>query len=254
MSTHPSSNATPEGGPATSPTGQTPPRPSPQTPRDLTVTNRSTLRRVRSRGSRDRTIVHEILDQGLVAHVGFVHDGSPFVLPMAHGRRGEELILHGAVASRLMTSLASGIDVCVTVTLLDGLVLARSTFHHAMNYRSVVLFGRATPITDAQRKAEALDALVEHLVPGRSREARRADAQEIAATSVLTLPIDEGSAKVRTGPPKDAERDLELPVWAGVVPLRALFGSPEPSPDLAPGIEASASVRELARRLGPCHR
>ena len=148
------------------------------------------------------------------------------MIPMGYARRGDELILHGSAKSRLLSSLAEGPDVCVTVTLVDGLVLARSTFHHSMNYRSVVLFGRAEPIADPKEKNEALEALVEHLVPGRGRDARGANTGELSATLVVRVPIREASAKVRTGPPLDEKRDLEIPIWAGVVPFEKTIGEP----------------------------
>ena len=183
------------------------------------------------RASYDRSVIHAILDEGLVAHVGFVVHGRPVVLPMGYGRLGDRLILHGSAVSRMLRTLTDGVEACVTVTLLDGLVLARSTFHHSMNYRSVALFGRARVVEGDVARREALDALVEHLVPGRTRDARPPSPAEMEATEVLELPIDEASAKIRTGPPVDASGDLGLDVWAGVVPLRQVAGPPEPAPD-----------------------
>lgn len=211
-------------------------------------TPRTTVKRLKERGAYDRETVYRILDEGLVAHVGFAVDGRPFVIPVAYARQGDRLILHGSVVSRLLTTLADGIETCVTVTLLDGLVLARSVFNHSMNYRSVAVFGVAVPIRDPEEKMAALEALTEHLVPGRWAEARRPSKKEAAATEVLALPIDEASAKVRTGPPGDAKADLALPVWAGVVPFALLApGAPVPAPDLGAGIELPASVARYRR-------
>jgi uncharacterized protein len=183
---------------------------------DASRTDRARVRRHPERGSVDRRLVHAILDEGLVAHVGLVADGQPLVIPMSYGRAGDRLILHGAVPSRLMQTLAAGVPACVTVTLLDGLVLARSAFSHSMNYRSVVCFGRARPVEAADAKRRALDTLVEHLVPGRTRDARAPNARELSATAVLDFEIEEASAKVRSGPPRESAEDLPLPVWAGV--------------------------------------
>jgi nitroimidazol reductase NimA-like FMN-containing flavoprotein (pyridoxamine 5'-phosphate oxidase superfamily) len=178
-----------------------------------------------------------VLDEGLVAHVGFAPEGRPFVIPMAYGRDGDDLLLHGSPASRLMRGLKSGIEVCVTVTLLDGLVLARSSFHHSLNYRSVVVLGQAEVVDGDAAKAAALDALVEHLVPGRTADARSPSVKEMKATLVLRLPIDEASLKARSGGPIDDEEDLALPVWGGTMPLKLTPSAPEPdahtSADLA---------------------
>lgn len=208
---------------------------------------RTAVRRVKERGAYDRETVAAILDEGLVAHVGFAVDGAPFVIPMAYARDGDRLLLHGAGASRLMKHLAGGEPVCVTVTLLDGLVVARSLFDHSMNYRSVVVFGNARPIREPEAKEAALVALAERILPGRSAEARGPSPQELAATEILELPLAEASAKIRSGPPKDSEVDLGLPVWAGVLPLHLAAGDPEPAPDLLPGVEMPASVRGWRR-------
>lgn len=189
-------------------------------------TDRTTVRRKRERGAYDRATVHAILDEALVCHVGFVADGRPVVLPTAFGRRGDVVYLHGAVGNAMLRALAGGADACVTVTLIDGLVLARSAFHHSINYRSVVLFGRAERVDDDDEKRAALDVIVEHLVPGRTADARPATPEELRQTLVLRLPIVEGSAKVRTGGPIDDEDDLALPVWAGEVPLTITPGDP----------------------------
>jgi nitroimidazol reductase NimA-like FMN-containing flavoprotein (pyridoxamine 5'-phosphate oxidase superfamily) len=183
----------------------------------------------------------------LLCHVGFVVDGAPFVIPMVYARDGERLILHGSNASRLMRIGATGVELCVTVTLLDGLVLARSAFNHSMNYRSAVVFGRATVITDVAQKRLALDRLVEHVVPGRTAEARAANDRELGATTVLTMPLDEASAKIRTGGVVDDDEDYALPVWAGVLPLRSTFGPPLPDERLAQNVAVPEAVRDYAR-------
>jgi nitroimidazol reductase NimA-like FMN-containing flavoprotein (pyridoxamine 5'-phosphate oxidase superfamily) len=185
---------------------------------------RSQVRRLPDRGAYDRETIHAILDAGLVCHVGFVSEGHPFVIPMNYGRDGDRVLLHGSAASRLMRGMEAGWPVCLTVTLLDGLVLARSAFHHGMNFRSVVLFGRATPVADSAAKTAALRAISEHLVPGRWEKVRPPNARELAVTAVL----EEASAKIRTGPPKDDPEDLSLPVWAGVLPLETIPGVPLP--------------------------
>jgi nitroimidazol reductase NimA-like FMN-containing flavoprotein (pyridoxamine 5'-phosphate oxidase superfamily) len=182
------------------------------------VRDRTQVRRQPDRGRYDRETIDAILDEGLVCHLGFVAGGQPYVIPTLYARVGDSLYVHGSAASRMLRHLATGARVCVTVTLLDGLVLARSVFHHSMNYRSVVVLGTATLVT-GDEKRRALHALTEHLAPGRWDEARRPTAKELKATSLLQLPIDEASAKLRTGPPKDDPDDEDLPVWAGVVPV-----------------------------------
>jgi len=199
---------------------------------DFPTTERTTLRRLPKRGSFERRTVYEILDEGFVCHVGFVSDGQPFVIPTAYGRVGDRLYIHGAKASRMLKALGEGLDVCVTVTLVDGLVLARSAFHHSINYRSVVIFGRARAVESEEEKAAALEAFTEHVMPGRWAEVRWPTRQELAATTVLAVPLSEASAKIRTGPPVDDEEDYQLPVWAGVLPLRTAAGEPEPDPRL----------------------
>jgi nitroimidazol reductase NimA-like FMN-containing flavoprotein (pyridoxamine 5'-phosphate oxidase superfamily) len=205
--------------------------PSPLTPPDLPPpSGRTTVRRLPERGAYDRAAAHAILDEGIVCHVGIAADEGPVVIPMVYVRDGDRLLIHGSTASRLMRAGRSGVDVCVTVTLLDGLVLARSAFHHAVNYRSVVVMGTATSVEDLDERAAALDAVVEGLVPGRTADARRASARELRGTLVLALPLDEFSVKVRAGGPADEEDDLSLPVWAGVVPLTTIPGAPIPDP------------------------
>ena len=193
-------------------------------------TARSRLRRIPDRGSTDRELIHAILDEAPVCHVGFVVDGQPFVIPILHGRREDRLFLHGAKASRLLKHASGGNPLCVTATLVDGLVLARSVFHHSMNYRSVVLFGTGRLLTEDDEKLAALAAISDHLLPGRWEDARLPNRKELAATSVIELSIEEATAKVRTGGPKDDEPDYDLPHWAGVVPYRTVAGAPEPDP------------------------
>ena len=192
-------------------------------------TERSTIHRLPSRGSYDKTKVYEVLDQGILAHEGIAMKNGPVVIPMGYARKDDSVLLHGSVKSRLLNELAHGADVCITVTLLDGLVLARSTFHHSMNYRSVVVFGRSSVIADAEDKNAALEHIVEHLVPGRGAEARGANEGELQATLVVEVPIGEASLKMRNGPPVDETRDLEIDIWAGVLPLS--FEPGEPVPD-----------------------
>lgn len=191
---------------------------------------RSAVKRLPKRASYDAPVIHAILDEGVVGHVGFEADGQVYVIPMAYVRRGDRLLLHGSKKSRLMRALGAGCDVCVTVTLLDGLVLARSVFHHSMNYRSVCVFGRSRRVSGAKARSEALEALVEHLVPGRGNDARSPNAKELAATELVEVPLEEASAKIRTGPPVDDEGDLDLPVWAGILPASIIWGPPVPMP------------------------
>jgi nitroimidazol reductase NimA-like FMN-containing flavoprotein (pyridoxamine 5'-phosphate oxidase superfamily) len=193
---------------------------------------RTTVKRLPERAAYDREAVHAILDEALLCHVGLATEQGPVVIPMLHARDGDRLLLHGSPASRLLRG-ARGADVCATVTLLDGLVLARSNFHHSVNYRSVVVMGRAEAIADLDERRAALDVLVEHVVPGRTAEARGPDEKELRGTLVLALPLDEASAKVRTGPPKDEDEDMDLPVWAGVIPLTTVYGSPVPDDETA---------------------
>ena len=187
------------------------------------VTDRTKVRRLANRGNYDYETIHAILDEALVCHVGFVVDGAPVVIPTIHWREDDTLYVHGSAASRMLRSLKDGVDACVTVTLVDGLVLARSAFHHSMNYRSVVVFGRARAV-DGDEKLRALDSLVEHVVRGRSQEIRPPNERELRQTLVLALPLDEASAKIRTGGPVDDEEDYALSVWAGVVPLKLTAG------------------------------
>jgi nitroimidazol reductase NimA-like FMN-containing flavoprotein (pyridoxamine 5'-phosphate oxidase superfamily) len=210
------------------------------------LTERTRLRRLPERGTYDRATVHAILDEGFICHLGFVVDGQPYVIPTGYARVGETLYLHGSTGSRL--GLRPGMDVCVTVTLVDGLVLARSAFHHSMNYRSVMAIGRTRAIGGLEEKEAALRALVEHIVPGRSDEVRGGDRRELAATAVLALPLAEVSAKVRTGPPQDDDPDYDLPIWAGVLPLALTPGTPASDPVLDPSIPVPGHVAAWSRK------
>jgi len=193
-------------------------------------TDRTKLKRLPKRGHFDRETAYAILDEGFICHVGFVVDGQPFVIPTGYARAGDKLYIHGSQASRMLRNLAGGVDACVTVTLLDGLVLARSAFHHSMNYRSVLVFGRATIVDEPSEKMAALLALSEHIISGRWADVREPTDQEMKQTTVLRLPLEEASAKIRTGPPLDDEEDYALPIWAGVVPLKLVAGEPVKDP------------------------
>jgi nitroimidazol reductase NimA-like FMN-containing flavoprotein (pyridoxamine 5'-phosphate oxidase superfamily) len=213
------------------------------------------VRRLPERGSYDTDLAYSILDEGLVAHVGLTGEHGPVVIPMLYARDGDRLLLHGSPASRLLRSAAGGTDVCATVTLVDGLVLARSAFHHSANYRSVVVFGRATRVQDLDERRAALDVLVEAIVPGRTAEARGPNEKELRGTLVLALPLDEMSVKVRTGGPVDEPEDYDLDVWAGVLPLPVVPGRPiadevQPADRAVPGYIAGYS---RSRRPAPEH-
>jgi hypothetical protein len=218
-------------------------------------TARTKIKRIPNRGQYDRDTVYAILDEGLLCHLGFVVDDQPYVIPSSYGRMGDFLYLHGSAASRTLRALGAGIDVCVTVTLADGLVLARSAFHHSFNYRSVLVFGTARPIDDRDDKIAALHSFVDHVVPDRWDSIRGPSDQELRATTVLSLALTEASAKVRTGPPLDDEEDYELPVWAGVVPLQSVWGPPVPDERLPKSIPIPARVERYDRPLpGPAAR
>jgi nitroimidazol reductase NimA-like FMN-containing flavoprotein (pyridoxamine 5'-phosphate oxidase superfamily) len=208
----------------------------------LSKTERNTIKRVPKRANYDREVVYQILDEGFICHLGFAIEGQPFVIPTAYGRLEDRLYIHGSPASRMLKNLQQGIEVCLTVTLLDGLVLARSAFHHSMNYRSVVIFGNAIVVKDEQEKLIALKAFTEHIIPNRWDEVRSPSPQEMAGTLVLALPINEASAKIRTGDPIDDEEDYQLPVWAGVIPLKLLSQTPIPDSRLSPNIGLSNSL------------
>ena len=216
---------------------------------DLTPTARSRVKRLRERGAYDFETIAAILDAGLLCHVGYIIDAQPYVTPTAYWREGEHLYWHGSSASRMLRTLEKDVDVCFTVSHLDGLVLARSGFNHSINYRSVMLFGRANKIEDDGAKARALESFVEHLFPGRWKQLRPATTQEVKATTVLSMPIEEGSAKVRTGWPHDNEDDYSWPVWAGVVPARTVVQSPMPDERLSDACEPPGYLADL-RHLG----
>jgi len=205
------------------------------------------VRRVPKRGQYDKDTIYRILDEGLVCHVGLVEDGQPVVIPMNYARRDDTVILHGAPASRLVKYVQAGRPVCVTVTLLDGLVVARSVYHHSMNYRSAVVFGRGRLIDAEQEKLAALEVLTEHILPGRWQDARRPNRQELDATSVVSVAIETASAKVRTGPPADDEDDYQLPVWAGVLPIQQQALTPVNDPRLRRDIPLPSSISNYRR-------
>jgi nitroimidazol reductase NimA-like FMN-containing flavoprotein (pyridoxamine 5'-phosphate oxidase superfamily) len=217
---------------------------------EFTPTERTQVRRLPQRAAYDRDTVYRILDEGLVCHIGFVEEGRPVVIPTGYGRKDDTLYIHGSTASRMFRTLAAGAEVCVTVTLLDGLVLARSAFHHSMNYRSVIIFGRASVIDDPVAKLAALEAFTEHVVPGRWLEIRPPSEQELQATMVLAIPLKEASAKVRTGAPHDDEEDYALPVWAGVLPFSNATGEPLPDDRLPARIQIPEYLRQYDRRRG----
>ena len=206
-------------------------------------TARTRVVREANRAVYDRETAYGILDEGFLCHVGFVADGHPFVIPTSYGRRDANLYIHGSAASRMLRNMKEGVPVCITVTLLEGLVLARSIFNHSMNYRSVVILGTATLVDDPTEKLEALRVLSEHILPGRWDESRQPNERELKATSVLRVPIEEFSAKVRLGPPVDDAEDMAFPTWAGVIPLEMKAGEPINDPDL----EAGQAVPEYAK-------
>ncbi len=212
-------------------------------------TPRTTLKRLPQRGSYDREIINQILDEGFICHVGFALDGQPFVIPTGYARVGDSLIIHGSQASRMLRTLGQGIEVCATVTLIDGLVLARSAFHHSINYRSVVVFGRASVVDDSEAKFAALRALSEHMIPGRWDDVRAPSKRELQQTTVLSLPLIEASAKVRTGPPLDDEEDYNLPAWAGVIPLRFVADMPVDDPRLPANTDVPKYADDYARAV-----
>jgi nitroimidazol reductase NimA-like FMN-containing flavoprotein (pyridoxamine 5'-phosphate oxidase superfamily) len=212
------------------------------------------VRRLSERGVYDRAVVDAILDEALICHVGFVDDEHPVVIPTIHARVGDTLYLHGSPASRMLRLLKGGAAVCVNATIVDGIVAARSLFHHSMNYRSVVVFGEARVVEDSDERSIALRAVTEHVLPGRWDEARRPSPKEDRGTSIIAVPLTEASAKVRTGPPGDEPEDLDLPVWAGVIPVSSGTGDPIPAPDLKDGIPLPDSVATLKRSSGPATR
>ena len=216
-------------------------------PQPYTPTVRTRVVREADRAVYDREAAYRILDEGFLCHVGFVVDGQPWVIPTSYGRDGDSLYIHGSAASRMLRQMKDGVAVCVTVTLLDGLVLARSIFNHSMNYRSVVILGKATLVDDPAEKIEALRRLSEHIIPGRWADSRQPNERELKATSVLRLPIEEFSAKVRTGPVVDDEEDYSFAVWAGVVPLTMVAGAPIDDSRLLDGWRAPEYARNYTR-------
>ncbi len=215
----------------------------------MNLTNRTKLRRIPDRGSHDRETIDSILDAGFLAHVGFCLDGQPFVIPTLYGRDGERLYLHGSAASRMLRELETGIAACVTVTLVDGLVLSRSAFDHSMNYRCVVAFGTSRKIADPEQKVKSLRVISEHLIAGRWADVRGPSEKELKATTVLEFSIEEASSKVRSGPPLDDESDYGLAVWAGVLPLEMKSRRPIPDDKLIKGVTLPDYVRRYDARL-----
>jgi uncharacterized protein len=216
------------------------------------ASERVRLRRRRERGSYDRAVIDAILDEALIAHLGITdEDGRPLVIPTLHARGGDLVYIHGSVGSRTLRALAAGAPACLTVSLIDGLVLARSAMHHSANYRSVMLMGQARSVEEPEEKLAAFEAIVEHIVPGRWRDVRPPTHKELKATSVLAIPIDEASAKVRVGPPLDDEEDYSLPAWAGVIPLITEARTPEPDPRLRGGIAPPAYATRYRRPGSP---
>lgn len=210
-------------------------------------TTRTRVVRESDRAVYDREAVYRILDEGFLCHVGFSVDGQPFVIPTSYGRKDADLYIHGSAASRMLRQMKEGVPVCITVTLLDGLVLARSVFNHSMNYRSVVILGNATLVDDAEEKLSALRVLSEHILPGRWEDARQPNERELKATSVLRVPIEEFSAKVRSGPPIDDAEDYSFPTWAGVIPLQTVASTPVRDRQLDPARELPQYLREYSR-------
>lgn len=213
----------------------------------ITQTKRTRLKRIPKRAVYERDPLNAILDEAIICHVGFVADGQPYVIPTGFARIGEDLYIHGSAASRMLKNLADGVDVCVTVTILDGLVLARSAFHHSMNYRSVVILGKAALVTDPDEKYKALEAFAEHVIPGRWADVRPPTPKELKATSVLRLPIAEASAKIRTGPPVDDDNDYAMEVWAGVIPITLKADKPVSDPKLKASIKPPKYARTYRR-------
>lgn len=210
-------------------------------------TKRNRVTRLPERAKYDEHTIFGIIDEALICHIGFVVDGKPFVIPSIHARDGKRLLLHGSSASRMLKHFKEGHDLCVTITLLDGLVLARSVFHHSMNYRSVVLFGNGRIVEERDQKMHGLKVLTEHLVPGRWEDARLPSEQELNATTLISMSIDEGTAKIRTGHPGDEEEDYDLPVWAGVIPMRLQTLSPIDDERLTEGIAVPDYVTNYSR-------
>jgi nitroimidazol reductase NimA-like FMN-containing flavoprotein (pyridoxamine 5'-phosphate oxidase superfamily) len=213
----------------------------------ISPTARTTLKRLPKRGVFERQRIYEILDEGFVCHLGFSVDGRPFVVPTGYGRSGEMLFIHGSAASRTLRTLAASVEVCVTVTIVDGLVLARSAFHHSMNYRSVMIFGTASVVQDDCEKMRALRAFSDHIIPNRWNDVREPNDSELKKTLVLRLPLVEASAKIRNGPPLDDGSDYELPIWAGEIPLRVMAQTPVPDSRLSPDVAVPSYIERYLR-------
>jgi uncharacterized protein len=209
--------------------------------------SRTTVKRLAGRGEYGRETINAIIDEALICHVGFVVDGSPVVIPTIHTRVGETLYFHGSAASRMLRSLRDGVDACVTITILDGLVMARSAFHHSMNYRSVVVLGKGREVVDREEKLGVLDALVEHVCTGRARDVRAPNESELRQTLVIAMPLAEASAKIRTGPAADDEEDYALPIWAGVIPLALTPSMPIDDERLTADVTAPAYATNYRR-------
>src|SRR5215213_8164482 len=211
-------------------------------------TTRNKVKRMPERGHYDAATIYPIVDAALICHVGFALEGQPFVIPTLHARQGDTILLHGAKGSRLLRHIQSGGEVCITITLIDGIVLARSVFHHSINYRSAVLFGSGAVIADDQARLQALEAFTERLIPGRWQDARLPNPLELKQTTIVAVPIESASAKLRSGPPGDEAEDYELPVWAGVLPLRQVAGTPVADAQLKPGVELPDYLRDFDAR------
>jgi nitroimidazol reductase NimA-like FMN-containing flavoprotein (pyridoxamine 5'-phosphate oxidase superfamily) len=215
---------------------------------DFPVTDLNKVQRLPKRGHYDKDVIYPIIDEALICHVGFVQDNQPFVIPTIHARLNDSLILHGAIANRMLKHIQAGNPICVTITLIDGLVIARSVFHSSMNYRSVVLFGKGRKIESDVEKLQALEAITEHIARGRWQDARLPTKKELDGTTVITMPIESASAKVRTGPPIDDEEDYQLPIWAGVVPLEQVAQAPIFDPKLSNGIDVPEYLLNYKRK------
>jgi nitroimidazol reductase NimA-like FMN-containing flavoprotein (pyridoxamine 5'-phosphate oxidase superfamily) len=215
---------------------------------DTLLTDRTRVRRIPNRGAHDPATINAILDAGFICHVGFVVDGQPYVIPTGYARAGDRLYIHGSAASRMLQALSAGVDVCVTVTHVDGFVLARSAFHHSVNYRSVVVLGRANAVTDPADKMEALRLFTNHVIADRFEETRHPTDQELKGTAVLVLGLEEASAKIRSGPPLDDEADMGVKIWAGVVPIVTAVGEPVPDRGVAPDMPFD-TTRVIIRRM-----
>ena len=213
-------------------------------------TNINKVKRHPERAVYEKDVIYRIVDEAIICHVGFVQENQPYVIPTLHARRGNDILLHGATTSRLIKHIVVGNEVCITITLLDGLVLARSVFNHSANYRSAVLFGKGSLIEPYEEKLQALKAFTESMIPGRWDDVRQPNEKELKATSIVSIPIDLGTAKIRQGPPGDEEVDLELPVWAGVVPVRQQLGEPIDAPNLKDGITVPEYIRRYIRGKG----